>query len=87
MLQTKATLVIALPPLILINNIIIDSDKLTCAADVHAHLQPTDAGDLDTASTISSRYLVEFSAITASGHDAIGSEMKAFAEQLKPYPK
>ena len=43
-------------------------------------------GDLDTASTVSSRYLVELSALTLSGHDAVGNEMKAFAEQLKPYP-
>ena len=43
-------------------------------------------GDLETASTVSSRYLVEMSALTYSGHDAVGSEMKAFAEQLKPYP-
>ena len=43
-------------------------------------------GDLETASTVSSRYLVELSALTFSGHDAVGSEIKAFAEQLKPYP-
>ena len=44
-------------------------------------------GDWETATIVSSRYLVELSALTLSGHDAIGSEMKAFAEQLKPYPK
>ena len=49
-------------------------------------VQPTDMGDLETASTVSNRYLVELSALTFSGHDAIGSEIKAFAEQLKPYP-
>ena len=49
-------------------------------------MQPTDMGDLETASTVSSRYLVELSALTFSGHDAVGSEIKAFAEQLKPYP-
>ncbi|XP_064384123.1 mediator of RNA polymerase II transcription subunit 18-like [Halichondria panicea] len=38
------------------------------------------------AQLLSEHYLVELSAVTTSGHDNVGMEMRAFAEQLKPYP-
>ena len=50
------------------------------------HPQPTDSGDPDTAQAVFDHYLVELSALTASGQDTIGTEMKAFADHLKPYP-
>ena len=48
--------------------------------------QPSDSGDPETAQAVSDHYLVELSALTASGQDTIGTEMKAFADHLKPYP-
>lgn len=49
-------------------------------------MQPGDTGDLESAQQVSSSHLVELSAVMASGQDEIGSQMKSFAEQLKPYP-
>ena len=48
--------------------------------------QPTEGGDADSAQPFSPHHLVELSAITPSSVDTTGSEVKAFAEQLKPYP-
>lgn len=42
------------------------------------------AGDPDSATPLSPLYLVELSAVTPSGQDTIESEMKAFADHLKP---
>ena len=44
--------------------------------------QYTDNGE----NSLSESYLVELSAIAASGQDNVGNEMKSFAELLKPYP-
>ena len=53
----------------------------------HTHTQPTMEGEgLENAQSLSDHYLVEMSAVTTSGHDTVGAEMRAFAEQLKPYP-
>ena len=49
--------------------------------------QPGDTGELESAQQVSSHYLVELSAVMASGQDEIGSNMRSFAEQLKPYPQ
>ena len=43
-------------------------------------------GDLDPSQPLSALHLVELSAVTPSGQDTIESEMKAFADHLKPYP-
>lgn len=48
--------------------------------------QPTEGGDAESAQPFSPHHLVELSAITPSSVDSTGSEVKAFAEQLKPYP-
>ena len=48
--------------------------------------QPGESGDLEGAQPVFERYLVELSAITSSGQDLIGNEMRMFADQLKPYP-
>lgn len=48
--------------------------------------QPNETGDPESAQPFSSNYLVEMSALASSGQDAIGTEMKSFAEHLKPYP-
>lgn len=49
-------------------------------------MQPNDTGDVESAQPFSSSYLVELSAVATSGQDAIGNEMKSFAEHLKSYP-
>ncbi len=41
---------------------------------------------MEGAQSLSDHYLVELSAVTLSGHDNVGMEMRQFAEQLKPYP-
>ena len=46
----------------------------------------TGAGDPDSSIPLSPLYLVELSAVTPSGQDTIESEMRAFADHLKPYP-
>jgi mediator of RNA polymerase II transcription subunit 18 len=48
--------------------------------------QPNESGDVESAQPFSNNYLVELSAVAASGQDAIGNEMKTFAEHLKSYP-
>lgn len=40
----------------------------------------------DTIETVCPSYLVELSVVTSSGQEAVGDDMKNFAEQLKPYP-
>ena len=53
----------------------------------HTHTQPSGEGaGVAGAQLLSEHYLVELSAVTTSGHDNVGMEMRAFAEQLKPYP-
>ncbi len=50
-------------------------------------LQPGENGELEGAQPVFDRHLLELSAITPSGQDAIGNKMRAFADQLKPYPQ
>lgn len=40
----------------------------------------------DTIEPVCPSYLVELSVVTSSGQEAVGDDMKNFAEQLKPYP-
>ena len=47
----------------------------------------SDQGDIETAQLVFQNYLVEMSAIAASGQDAVGMEMKNMAEHLKSYPQ
>ena len=55
--------------------------------DICSSTQPSVTGDPDSSSVaLSPLYLVELSAVTPSGQDSIESEMKAFADHLKPYP-
>lgn len=46
-------------------------------------LQPGGTENLDP---VTLSYLVELSIVAPSGQEAIADEMKAFSEQLKPYP-
>lgn len=48
--------------------------------------QPGEGGELEGAQAVFERHLVELSAVTSTGQDAIGGEMRNFADQLKPYP-
>lgn len=57
-----------------------------CLSNPSSLSQPSDSSDPDAASAISDHYLVELSALMASGQDNIGTEMRTFAEHLKPYP-
>lgn len=57
----------------------------SCPLDVVYIYQPGESGELDSAQLLFDRHLVELSAVTSSGQDIIGNEMRAFADQLKPY--
>ncbi|KAG1674660.1 Mediator of RNA polymerase II transcription subunit 18 [Nymphon striatum] len=56
--------------------------KIT-VAKVFRMLQPGSTENLDP---VTLSYLVELSIVAPSGQEAIADEMKAFSEQLKPYP-
>ena len=43
-------------------------------------------GNTEHTSSVTESMLVEMSVAAAQGQDAIQEEMKAFSEQLKPYP-
>lgn len=45
-----------------------------------------ESGELGKMEQFSDHYVVELSAVSSSGQDAIAAELKAFADQLKPYP-
>lgn len=44
-----------------------------------------ESGELSKVEPFSDHYVVELSAMSSSGQDAIAAELKSFADQLKPY--